>query len=281
MGYSAGGDAAYQIPARVPDRWAAVAMSAGHPNGVSMANLANVPFLIQVGELDAAYNRNMIAAEYSVNLDALARRYPGWYRHDCFIHQGQGHNFMDHDPRGAPQTVYADPAQWLVERDQASTCETDANSIHWLDQFTRESLPRAVIWECQTTANRSGTKTPGFWPTIRTGSSNYWLSLENFDSDTPFQKGSIVAECDREANTVTFSEIGNHVEILLHETQIDLLQTVRVTVEGHTLERKPEPRLSMMIRTLLDRGDPNYIFPAAFSLIKNPEGDWLLETAGH
>lgn len=45
LGFSAGGDACYQVPARAPDRWAAVAMSAGHPNGVSPENYAALGFL--------------------------------------------------------------------------------------------------------------------------------------------------------------------------------------------------------------------------------------------
>ena len=71
MGYSAGGDAAYQIPARAADRWAGAAMSAGHPNGVRPDNYAALAFLIQLGARDGAYNRNKVAAEYGMKLNAL------------------------------------------------------------------------------------------------------------------------------------------------------------------------------------------------------------------
>ena len=280
MGYSAGGDGAYQIPARAPDRWAAVAMSAGHPNGVPLANLADVPFLIQVGALDAAYDRNTVAAQYGVLLDGLARQFPGCYRHDCFIHAGRGHNFMDHDATGAPQAVYANPSEWLQKGDAATTHGVDTNSVHWLDQFTRAPLPREVVWDCGTTVDRSGAKMPGFWPTAGRGKSDYWIGLQGYTGEAPLEAGRIVAECEPSANAVTFTEIGNHAEILLHEKRFDLTRPVSVTVQGRRIERMPQPRLATMIRTLLDRGDPDYVFPAALSLTKNPEGDWLLEPEG-
>ena len=43
MGYSAGGDGVYQLGPRMADSWAAAAMMGGHPNGVSIFSLRNVP----------------------------------------------------------------------------------------------------------------------------------------------------------------------------------------------------------------------------------------------
>ena len=52
LGFSAGGDGVYQIAPRMADRFAAANMSSGHPNGVSLRNLANLPFSIQAGVHD-------------------------------------------------------------------------------------------------------------------------------------------------------------------------------------------------------------------------------------
>ena len=60
VGYSAGGDGVYQIAPRMADRFAAANMTAGHPNGISMVNTYNLPFFLQVGELDTAYSRNTV-----------------------------------------------------------------------------------------------------------------------------------------------------------------------------------------------------------------------------
>jgi hypothetical protein len=48
-------------------------MMAGHPNGVSLLSLRNVPFALQVGGNDAAYNRNKVAREYGDQLARLSR----------------------------------------------------------------------------------------------------------------------------------------------------------------------------------------------------------------
>lgn len=52
LGFSAGGDGVYAITPRMADRFAAVNMSSGHPNGVCLINAANVPFEIQAGVRD-------------------------------------------------------------------------------------------------------------------------------------------------------------------------------------------------------------------------------------
>ena len=70
-GYSAGGDGVYKLGPRMADRLAGAAMCGGHPNGASMLSLRNCFFSIQVGEHDAAYNRNGVALEYSKQLENL------------------------------------------------------------------------------------------------------------------------------------------------------------------------------------------------------------------
>jgi len=60
MGRSAGGDGVYQLAPRMADRFAAAAMSAGHPNEASPLGLRNLPFTIHVGEHDNLYNRNKL-----------------------------------------------------------------------------------------------------------------------------------------------------------------------------------------------------------------------------
>src|SRR5690606_28139721 len=59
-GYSAGGDGVYQRGPRMADRFAAVGMSAGHPNDASPLNLRNLPFALHVGGDDTAFERNEV-----------------------------------------------------------------------------------------------------------------------------------------------------------------------------------------------------------------------------
>ncbi len=118
LGYSAGGDGVYRMAPRMADRWAAAAMMAGHPGGVSPLNLRNTPFTIHVGANDGAYNRNKVAAEWGKKLDALQKTDPKGYIHWTVIYKGKGH--------------------WLDHKDAAA--------LPWMAKHTRNPLPRRIVW---------------------------------------------------------------------------------------------------------------------------------------
>jgi poly(3-hydroxybutyrate) depolymerase len=119
FGYSAGGDGVYQLAPRMADYWAGAAMMAGHPNGVSMLSLRNVPFALQVGANDSAYHRNQVAKEYAEQLDKLRQDDPQGYVHFVKIHEGKGH--------------------WMNGEDKAA--------LPWLAKFTRNPVPDRVVWK--------------------------------------------------------------------------------------------------------------------------------------
>ena len=119
LGYSAGGDGVYQIGPRMADRWAAAAMMAGHPNGVSLLSLRNVPFALQVGGEDAAYNRNKVGKEYGEQLDKLQKDDPKGYEHFVKIHGGKGH--------------------WMNLEDKAA--------LPWMAKHSRNPVPERVVWK--------------------------------------------------------------------------------------------------------------------------------------
>lgn len=119
LGYSAGGDGVYQLAPRMADHWAAAAMMAGHPNGVSLLSLRNVPFALQVGANDAAYSRNRVGKEYGEQLDKLRKDDPKGYEHFVRIHEGKGH--------------------WMNLEDKAA--------LPWMARFTRNPIPDRVVWK--------------------------------------------------------------------------------------------------------------------------------------
>jgi hypothetical protein len=119
LGYSAGGDGVYQLAPRMADYWAGAAMMAGHPNGVSMLSLRNVPFALQVGANDSAYGRNKVGKEYGEQLDRLHRDDPHGYEHFVKIHEGKGH--------------------WMNLEDRAA--------LPWLAKYSRNSTPERVVWK--------------------------------------------------------------------------------------------------------------------------------------
>jgi len=119
LGYSAGGDGVYQLAPRMADRWAAAAMMSGHPNDASPLGLRNIGFTLHAGGLDAAYNRNRIAAEWKEKLRELRRDDPNGYSHEVVIHEKLGH--------------------WMERK--------DAVALSWMAQFTRNPLPDKIVWK--------------------------------------------------------------------------------------------------------------------------------------
>lgn len=119
MGYSAGGDGVYQLAPRMADRWAAAGMMAGHPNDASPLPLRNIGFALQVGGLDAAYDRNQLARRRIEKLDELQREDPKGYAHYTKIFEKKGH-WMDRE---------------------------DAKALPWMAEFVRNPIPDRVVWK--------------------------------------------------------------------------------------------------------------------------------------
>ena len=125
MGYSAGGDGVYQLAPRMADTWAAAAMMAGHPNGVPLLSLRNLPFALQVGGKDAAYNRNKVGREYGEMLEKLQQDDPKGYPHFVKIHEDKPH--------------------WMGGEDKVA--------LPWMAKFSRDPIPTRVVWKQSGTAH--------------------------------------------------------------------------------------------------------------------------------
>ncbi|WP_231932291.1 MULTISPECIES: alpha/beta hydrolase [Butyricimonas] len=118
LGYSAGGDGVWRMAPRMADRWAAASMMAGHPGEASQVNLRNVPFMIWMGENDAAYDRNKLAAVKGLVMDSLHAADPDGYIHETHIVKGKGH--------------------WMDQEDRVA--------IPWMAKFRRNPYPTKVVW---------------------------------------------------------------------------------------------------------------------------------------
>ncbi len=119
LGYSAGGDGVYQLAPRMADHWAAASMMSGHPGDASTLNLRNLPFSIYAGNLDSAYNRNVLAKKWGNMLDSLQKKDPAGYVHDVHI--------------------YPDMPHWMSRRDTIA--------IPWMAKYLRNPLPEKVVWK--------------------------------------------------------------------------------------------------------------------------------------
>ena len=119
MGRSAGGDGIYQVAPRMADRFAAAAMSAGHPNDSSPLGLRNTAFTIHMGENDSLYNRNDMAVKWGNDLKKLNEEDPEGYRYYIKIYKNKGH-WMDN---------------------------LEASALDWMSDFIRNPYPSKVVWK--------------------------------------------------------------------------------------------------------------------------------------
>ncbi len=248
LGYSAGGDGVYMITPKMADRFAAANMSAGHPNGINLTNLYNMPIQLQAGLKDSAYDRNKVTAEYDAVLSEYAETYGGGYIHSTFIHSKYGHNFYDNN--ALDQEVIADLAAWLESGD-TETVTADTNAIHFLSEHTRTALPERVIWEFTNRAD------------MRETESFYWLN-----ADFEVNEGMIIASYDAEENSITIEEntANGPVNVLISDDMLDVFSPITVITPDETYEVTVTPDYELLEETTYERGDLNYQFIASITI---------------
>ncbi|MBO7404634.1 MAG: hypothetical protein J6V24_06700 [Clostridia bacterium] len=249
LGFSAGGDGVYQITPRMTDRFAAANMSAGHPNGIQLDNLYDMPLQLQVGVNDAAYNRNKVTAQYDILLEKLHDKYGGGYVHRTNIHIDRGHNFADYDDK--EHEIVAD-VRAFFRTGKYEAVKDVTGAVAFLDQFVRDPLPDTVVWNLDVRAS------------MRKSESFYWLSAPK-----TVTKGIITAHADREANAIEIKTDGNvtgDFSILLSARMFDFDRPVTILIDGESYEVTPEIREDVMEETLRERGDPSYIFEDRISV---------------
>lgn len=269
MGFSAGGDGTYQIAARMADRWAGAAMSAGHPNGVNPRNLYQLPLLTQIGARDGAYDRLRQTVRYHQRIVRFRVFEGHGYPHEIYVHAGKPHNFFDNHPEEAPQTVISDPVAWL-DSGATATQERNTSSIAWLDQHTRNPQPDRVIWDRTTAAPRAA---PSLWGDTTHGAQHYWLDVSGLDAGPT----EIIAHIDRAQNLIVIETLGQAVRLLLNDAMLDLDRPVAVELDGTRREIEVERLIDTLAKTMKQRGDPSHAYVASITAKRGP-GVLLLST---
>lgn len=276
LGFSAGGDGVYNLGPSMADRWAAVAMSAGHPNGISPKNLKHVPLLLQVGEHDRAYNRHHEAPKYFAQMEAL-RKKEGGYVSTCFIHKSRGHNFADNDPSGQKQRVYANPLKWMDKTDLSVTLE-NTNSIHWLNKHSRNPYPATLKWDLKTRgARRDGMSADGtcLFLSGQRSALFYWLDIGQHDAKS-LGIDEIEVELLRQDNTINVKKAKTYLKLLLNDKMVDFSKPLKIKVGQQNFSVKLESDSAVMRRTVRERGDRAFIFSDEV-VLEEQNGTWILK----
>lgn len=216
MGYSAGGDGVYQLAPRMADYLAGACMMAGHPNGANPLGLRNIGFSIDVGALDAAYKRNTIAVDWGKNLANLQAADPEGYKHIVNVRKGMPH--------------------WMNRK--------DAESVKWISKFTREPLPKKIIWVQDDV----------------THSRFYWLAVPK---DAEKKGTEIWAERTGQTIAITKTKGIDKMIIRLNDKMLDLDKEVTITWEGKEVFKDLVPRtIATISKTLQERMDSTQTFCA-------------------
>ena len=236
MGYSAGGDGVWRMAPRLADHWAAASMMAGHPGSVRFENLRNLPFMMWVGGNDSDYDRNKEVPAASGRIDALQRADSQGYVHSLHVQTGRPH--------------------WM-ELD-------DAAAFPWMAAYTRNPYPKKIVWRQE---NEEKKMPEAFF---------YWLKVADkhisarSDDDAPGSSKEREAYLGKEltasidGNTITIGKCDyNSFTIYLNDSMVDLDKDVSVIFNGKTVfNGRVERRMEVLERSMAERGDPSYVFPA-------------------
>ncbi len=253
VGYSAGGNGVYQIAPTMADYLASATMTAGHPEGISLTSLYNLPFYLQVGELDSAYSRNTVTVEYANKLEVLNKKYGGGYLHDCFVHVGTQHGAVG-DCVSGTRSVIKDIDAWY-EATKNGTAYTGGNKNAVTDAatlmtaHTRNPIPQKVVWDIETSRTKA-----------RDVDNFYWIGAKA-------EKGVIAASYDKASNTITIDEFSkktiSEITFYLTEDMVDLFKPVKVMYDGKVIyEYQPPISLDLLRSSTERRSDPGYQFSA-------------------
>jgi predicted esterase len=248
MGFSAGGDGVYGITPRMADRFAAVSMSAGHHNGVNPYNFQHTPIILQCGDGDTAFNRNVETARFGIKLSEMQQRFPG-FEHQVNIHVSRGHNFADNSVPRTPQLVWADSQAWLSS--QSDTIRKNTNAVDFLTQHVRTPLPETVVWDLSTRAG------------MRSVESFYWLR-----ADREMTAGLIVASYNTRNNTITITTEGveGTFYVLLNRTMLNFDRPITLIVNGNRSRKTVSSSHDIIVETTNERGDLHFQFSAVIEV---------------
>ena len=308
LGFSAGGDGVYGIAPRMADRFAAVNMSSGHPNGVSLINAGNLPFCIQVGIRDY-YTEEAARCIQGAAFEEVFGAYQGQYSlpwpHEIFVHVPQGHNFSDNSSESQDDNyVLEDPAAYARR----------AKDENWLEDFlnisaelygiadpmtlsyagdeglnaaifelvterygmdvTNEEDTDAVLWVSQCT--RAATAESLVWDLETRGAQRSVTSFYWLEADPSVHQGIIEASFDPETNTVTVTpseEVNGDFSILINPFIMDPSQPVRFETPKGTFTVQIEKDEEMAYTLVSATGDPQLAGVARISYAELTDGE--------
>ncbi|MBQ6174351.1 MAG: hypothetical protein IJK28_06990 [Clostridia bacterium] len=289
LGFSAGGDGVYQVAPRLADRFAAANMSSGHPNDVSLLNLANCPICLQAGIRDwysESAMRSVRTAEFEAALSGFREKYGFGYEHRVWIHVPEGHNFVDNwdangvilrDPaRFAALAASEDVLEVFLDAQEACGRGRDVPTMSYFSAGEDEAFDRAVTeavtetlgletvtqntnavrWVSQYSRSPAPEKLVWDLSTrarMREKDTFYWL-----EAGPDVSRGVITAAYNAETNTITVEaeDVDGDFAILFHPALVDVSRPVTIRTGEIVRTVRVNPSEECLKASILENGDP-------------------------
>ena len=221
---------------------------------------------------------------------------------ECYIHIGKGNNLIDYDKGFREISIIENPINWLTQMGNNSTIEQNVNSISFLNKHIRNPFPKNLFWdlsiilkipeikgakssigdmgkgtfskEGNNTKNGTGTK-DGFFQYMTTTANQdmrrkikmkynqyfYWLEIGTIDI-TEIGGLEIIVRLDSKNNSIYIDTPIRYLRILLNNRMIEMSKEVKIYYKGQFKTINLTHNFQTERRTLLERGDYNYIFSA-------------------
>ena len=210
MGFSAGGDGAYQLSERLPHLLASSSPQGGHPNGVSTINLCNLPIYLAAGEKDTSFKRNQVCVDYYKQIIGQNGKYLGRYIAKVEVVAGSGHSFQ----------CWKKPRKSFFNGSK-NVSSTNETAFDFMYSHVRNPFPTEISLD-----------TKCFLTPLR----NYYTQRGNTFYNIEVGKnpsGIIQVKIDYNANTITVKE-GSNFKINLMSSLFRNGDVVNVTAGGRT-----------------------------------------------
>lgn len=127
--------------------------------------------------------------------------------------------------------IYPNKGHWMDRE--------DAVAIPWMAKHTRNPIPSKLVWKQDDVTHRQF----------------YWLAV-----DKPKARAEMIAELKDQSIMLQSKDV-EAVTVYLDDRMLDLDSPIRIHSEGKTLfEGKVTRTIASLVKTLDERGDPNYCF---------------------
>ena len=219
---------------------------------------------------------------------------------ECYIHIGKANNLIDYDKNFREISIIENPINWLTQTGVNSTSEQNVNSISFLNKHTRNPFPKNLFWDLSVILKipegkgikssmndmgksgftkegnntKNGTKDGFFQYMTLTANQDmrkkikmkynqyfYWLEIGTIDI-SEIGCLEIIVRLDTKNNSIYIDSPVKYLRILVNNRMIELSKEVKVYYKGQSKSISLTHSFQTERRTLLERGDYNYIFSA-------------------